>query len=74
MDEERTAPDEATRREERAEAGSAHTADRPATDTEAAAADAAEAAEDRRERESVAAHEKEMLETGAQVKGEGAID
>lgn len=74
MDDDRTEPDEATLAEERAEATRAHTADRPATDEESAAADAEAAAADQRERESVAQHEQEMQEIGANVKGEGAID
>ncbi len=74
MDHDRTEPDEATLAEERVEATRAHSADRAATDEESAAADAEAAAADQRERESVARHEQEMMETGARVKGEGAID
>ncbi len=54
--------------------GGGHGADRPPTDNEAAAADEQLAAETAAQRADVAKHEKEMMEIGADVKGEGAID
>ncbi len=59
--EDRTEPDE----------GSGPT--EPAQTDEERAADESYAAETDEERERVAAHEKEMLELGANVKGEGQI-
>ena len=69
-----TEPDEATTQADRAESESAHTADRPATAEEAAEADEQYAGDDPDRRADVARHEEEMLEIGANVKGEGAID
>jgi hypothetical protein len=71
---ERTEPDEATEAEERAEAGRAHTADRPPTDEESAAADRQFEQSDAEERREVAEHFHEMDEIGAHVKGEGSIE
>jgi hypothetical protein len=50
-------------------------ADRTDPDEDTRAADEAYAAdEDPQRRADVAAHEKEMMEIGANIKGEGAID
>lgn len=59
--------DEATRNEEEREGTAPHTADRPPTAEEAAAAEALELDPE------VAAHEREMDRIGAEVKGEGEI-
>jgi hypothetical protein len=72
--EDRTDLDEATTAADRKDAARAHTPDRPATDGEQAAADEAGALTDSDERSTVAAHEKEMMERGAHVKGEGQIE
>ena len=68
-----TNPDDATREAERAEAKAEHTADRPPSGDEEAAADRAREtfAEDR---EKVEEHYEEMSDIGAHVKGEGAIE
>jgi|HubBroStandDraft_3_1064219.scaffolds.fasta_scaffold857146_2 hypothetical protein len=67
-----TEPDPTTEEEERAEANSAHVADRAPTDEEERLAD-----ESRNryagEAESVAEHERSMNEIGADEKGEGRI-
>jgi hypothetical protein len=60
--------DEATKSEEAREAGAAHTADRPPT------ADEEAAAEGNTLDPEVAEHEKEMGKIGAEVKGEGEIE
>jgi hypothetical protein len=60
--------DEATKSEEAREAGAAHTADRPPT------ADEEAAAEGNTLDPGVTEHEKEMGKIGAEVKGEGEID
>jgi hypothetical protein len=60
--------DEATKSEEAREAGAAHTADRPPT------ADEEAAAEGNTLDPGVAEHEKEMGKIGAEVKGEGEIE
>jgi hypothetical protein len=70
----RTEPDGATHDVEEAEAGSAHEADRPATEAEEKEADDTLAKGDAEQREDVAKHEKEMMEIGATVKGEGEIE
>lgn len=49
-------------------------ADRPPTDEEARAADEQFADDSDEQRADVAKHEKEMMEIGADVKGEGAIE
>ncbi len=72
--EERTEPDQATQTAEEAEAVHNHTADRPPTEAETATADEHLAKSDDAERAKVAEHEEEMMEIGAKVKGEGAID
>ena len=59
---------DATRAEEEREAKAAHTADRPPTEQEAAAA------ERNRLEPEVAEHEREMGKIGAEVKGEGEVD
>jgi hypothetical protein len=60
--------DEETKSEEAREAGAAHTADRPPT------ADEEAAAEGNTLEPGVAEHEKEMGKIGAEVKGEGEIE
>jgi hypothetical protein len=67
-----TEPDEATKQADRA--GDEPKADRPATEAEEAAADEQYAADDADRRADVARHEQEMMEIGANNKGEGAID
>lgn len=65
--------DEQTLAAERAEARSAHGADRPANEEESEAAeDGIGDSDDERQR--VAEHEREMNEIGAHAKGEGAIE
>jgi hypothetical protein len=68
-----TAPDDATRK---ADLGlqPEHKADRGATNEESKAAEDHEANMDPGDRAKVAKHEKDMMETGAEVQGEGAID
>ncbi len=68
-----TEPDDATLEAEREDATQAHTADRPPTDEESAAADRS-AQTFAGDREKVAADYKEMSDIGAHVKGEGEID
>ncbi len=60
--------EDATKQEEEREAHASHTADRPPTPDEEAAA------EGNRLDPEVAEHEREMGQIGADVKGEGAID
>jgi hypothetical protein len=60
--------DARTREEEDRESRAAHTADRPPTAEEEAAADRTEADPD------VAAHERDMGRIGSEVKGEGQVD
>jgi hypothetical protein len=60
--------DEATKAEEEREAAATHTADRPPTAEEEAAAEANTLDPE------VSEHEKEMGKIGAEVKGEGEID
>jgi hypothetical protein len=72
--EDRTEPDQATHNTEESEASRAHAADRPATEAEEHEADDALASSDPGQREDVAEHEKEMMEIGANVKGEGEIE
>ena len=60
--------DETTRIEELLEASAAHSADRPPTSEEEAAADGNALDPE------VAEHEREMGRIGAEVKGEGQID
>ncbi len=59
---------DATKAEEEREAQASHTADRPPTAEEEAAAERNQLDPE------VAAHEREMGEIGAEVKGEGQID
>ena len=70
----RTEPDASTHAAEEAEAGRDHTADRPATEEESERADTSSAQSDSDERKSVAEHEEEMMEIGADLKDEGAIE
>lgn len=70
---ERTEPDEATHNADESDADRTHAADRPSTDEEVRAADKAYSAGDAEERRKVAEHEKEMMEIGATIKGEGEI-
>jgi hypothetical protein len=70
-DDRRTDVTDATRSEEAEEARAAHQADRPPTPEEEADADAL--ARDGVDPD-VAAHEREMIQRGANVKGEGEID
>jgi hypothetical protein len=63
-----TEVDETTRVEELLEASAAHSADRPPTPEEEAAADSNVLDPE------VAEHEREMGKIGAEVKGEGEID
>jgi hypothetical protein len=70
---ETTEPDDATRNEERSEAESSHTADRPPTSSEEAAADRGRERFEADEEE-VRKRYEEMNEIGADVKGEGQID
>ena len=67
-----TEPDDKTREAELAEAGKSHTADRPPTSEEEAAAERKRAELDA-DREDVAEHYEEMTELGAHAKGEGEI-
>ncbi len=69
-----TEPDEATTRADEAEAAKEHSADRPATDQEAASADDQYAKSTDAARSDVAEHEEEMMKIGVETKGEGAID
>ncbi len=71
---EHTEPDASTEAAERADAGHGHQADRAPTDEENAAAEERFSATDDQSRKEVAEHEEEMMEIGAQVKGEGAIE
>jgi hypothetical protein len=66
--------DDARRNVGNAEVGSTRSAGRPPTDEETEAADEQFADGSAAEREEVARHEKEMMEIGAEVKGEGSID
>jgi len=69
-----TEPDASTDAAGEGEAGRPHTPDTPANEGEAKRAKAAYAQSDPDERNSVAEHEEEMMEIGAHVKGEGAIE
>jgi hypothetical protein len=66
-------PDEGTREAERSENRQSHTADRPPTAEEAAAAERQREDSEADVRKKVAEHEQEMTEIGANVKGEGEI-
>lgn len=63
---------EATKSAEKGEGDAPHTADRPATEAEAAAADRSRAEET--DGKEVAEHYEEMAKLGAEVKGEGEIE
>ena len=66
-------PTEATLEAEGVDATQAHTADRPPTPDEEAAAEESEK-EYAADKDTVAEHYEEMSDIGAHVKGEGAID
>ena len=68
-----TEPDEGTLEAEREDEARGHTADRPPTADEEAAAERG-AAEAGGNPEEVAKHYEEMADLGAHVKGEGEID
>ncbi len=70
----RTEPNEATKRADEAGVGDGHSADRPATEQEAAAAKEQYDKGDAERRADVARHEEEMMEIGAATKGEGTLD
>ena len=72
MTDERTTPDEATEREEQAEAVRDHVPDQPPTEEQEAAAHKFRE-EHSDEMEAVARHHKEMDDIGANAKGEGRI-
>lgn len=72
--EDRTEPSETTHEAEEADAGQRHEADRVATEGESRDAEDALSKSDPERRRDVAEHEKEMMEIGASVKGEGEID
>jgi hypothetical protein len=67
-------PDETTDSDPDSKATTGDGADRPATDKETAAADEQYAKDTDAHRAEVAKHEKQMMEIGAEVKGEGAIE
>jgi hypothetical protein len=67
-DHEASGVEEATKAEEEREAAAAHTADRPPTSEEEAAAEANTL------QPGVSEHEREMGKIGAEVKGEGEVD
>jgi hypothetical protein len=64
-------PSEATRKAEQSEAQDAHVADRAPTAEEEEAAEAFRSTLSREERESIAEHERDMGQRGADAKGEG---
>jgi hypothetical protein len=70
---ERTEPDEATHVADESDADRTHEADRSGTAEEERAAEEAYSAGDPEERRKVAEHEKEMMDIGATIKGEGEI-
>jgi hypothetical protein len=72
--EDRTEPDNSTRSVEKEEAGRAHGADRPPSQSEEKAAERALDESSEEERRSVAEHYEEMSEIGAEAKGEGRIE
>ena len=67
-------PSEATRKAEQSEAREPHVPDREPTRDEEEAADASLSGLSTEERQSVAAHEREMAERGARQKGEGRLE
>jgi hypothetical protein len=71
---ERTEAEEATRAVDSADADHSHEADRPATEAEERVAEDAFSKDGGQQRRDVAEHEKEMMEIGATVKGEGEIE
>lgn len=72
--EDHTEPDGATHAAEDADAHRPRSADRPATQEEVTLADEQYGKSDAGQRRSVAEHEEEMMNIGAKVKGEGAIE
>ena len=72
--EDRTEPNRRTRSVEEEEAGRAHDADRPPTESEERDAERQLEKSGEEERESVAEHYEEMTEIGAETKGEGRIE
>jgi hypothetical protein len=68
-----TEPDAETRTSDEAATTASHSADRPGTDQEVAAAEQAWSESDPETRREVAEHEQEMMDIGANVKGEGEI-
>lgn len=72
--EDRTEPDNTTRSVEEEEAGRAHEADRPPTESEERDAERYLQESDEEERKSVAEHYEEMTEIGAEAKGEGRVE
>ena len=69
----RTEPDEVTNEVDEADATRGHVADRAGTEAEDRAAEDTYSAGDPRRRQEVAEHEKEMMDIGATIKGEGEI-
>ena len=69
----RTEPESVTRQAHQSDAGRRHEADRAATGDEERAAEYALSRQNIHRREKVAEHEKEMMEIGATIKGEGEI-
>ena len=72
--EERTQPDDHTRATEEEDAARPHQADRAPNRAEEEAAEQHLDQTDEQERRSVAEHNEEMAEIGAEEKGEGRID
>jgi hypothetical protein len=68
-----TEPNDTTKSADKAAMGDNHSADRPATDEEAEAADNQYESEGAERRADVARHEEEMMEIGVEAKGEGAV-
>jgi hypothetical protein len=66
-------PSEATREAEEVDATQSHSADRPPTSEEEAAAEES-GKKFGADKDAVAQHEEEMSDIGAHVKGEGSID
>jgi hypothetical protein len=72
--EERTEPDKATHVAEESDAERAHVADRLGSSEEERTAEQSYSAGDLEQRRKVAQHEKEMMDIGATIKGEGEIE
>jgi hypothetical protein len=71
--EERTEPDRATHDAEATDAERSHVADPPGSHEEVRTAERAYSAGDPEQRRRVAQHEKEMMDIGATIKGEGEL-